>query len=349
MADQVRIKDIAKRAGVSAGTVDRVLHERGELKAETKELVLKIASELNYKPNVAAQLLKKSFGYKVAILIPKPTNKKSYWSKHPKGFQNTARKKSPYNIDFNFFQFSLNNENDFVKKTHELVATKPDGVVLAPLYKKESIAFCKQLDGLNIPYVFIDTSIEGVNNLSYTGEDSIKSSRTAASLIDTTSDQNKDILIVNISKDLINSPHLNSRNKGFEEYFNENRISKRQKITVNVSSNSMAEVKRKLDSIFSANKNIGAVFVTSSRVYLVADYLKQQKIKVRLVGYDLIEENIRFLNAGIIDFLISQRPVHQAEKAMEIITDFLIDNKSVIQKSYYQPIDIVNKESLFSS
>ena len=76
MADQVRIKDIAKRAGVSAGTVDRVLHERGEVKAETKELVLKIASELNYKPNVAAQLLKKSFGYKVAILIPKPTNKK---------------------------------------------------------------------------------------------------------------------------------------------------------------------------------------------------------------------------------------------------------------------------------
>ena len=34
---------------------------------------------------------------------------------------------------------------------------------------------------------------------------------------------------------------------------------------------------------------------------------------------------------------------------MEIITDFLIDNKSVIEKSYYQPIDIVNKESLFSS
>ena len=43
------------------------------------------------------------------------------------------------------------------------------------------------------------------------------------------------------------------------------------------------------------NKNIGAIFVTSSRVYLVADYLIQQKIKVRLVGYDLIEENISLL------------------------------------------------------
>ncbi len=28
MADKIRIKDIAIRAGVSVGTVDRVLHER---------------------------------------------------------------------------------------------------------------------------------------------------------------------------------------------------------------------------------------------------------------------------------------------------------------------------------
>ena len=57
MAKQVRIKDIAIRAGVSAGTVDRVLHNRGEVKSKTKELILKIAKELDYKPNVAAQKL----------------------------------------------------------------------------------------------------------------------------------------------------------------------------------------------------------------------------------------------------------------------------------------------------
>ena len=46
MADQVRMEDIIKRAGVSAGTVDRVLHERGEVSAETKELVLKLLVSL---------------------------------------------------------------------------------------------------------------------------------------------------------------------------------------------------------------------------------------------------------------------------------------------------------------
>ena len=54
---QVRIKDIAEKAGVSIGTVDRVLHDRGEVAAKTKEKVLSIAREMQYQPNIVAQAL----------------------------------------------------------------------------------------------------------------------------------------------------------------------------------------------------------------------------------------------------------------------------------------------------
>lgn len=39
---KIRIKDIATKAGVSRGTIDRVLNNRGEVNAETykKELLL---------------------------------------------------------------------------------------------------------------------------------------------------------------------------------------------------------------------------------------------------------------------------------------------------------------------
>ena len=349
MTEKIRIKDIAEKAGVSTGTVDRVLHNRGEVKPETRELVLKIASELNYRPNIAAQLLKKSFGYQIAILIPKPTNDKCYWSEHPVGIENALRIKTPYNISVTYFLYSLNDGTDFVNKSEERIDSKPGGVIIAPLHKIESVSFCKQLDQNKIPYVFIDTNLEGVNNLSYTGENSIKSSRTAASLIDAISDQNVDVLIVNISKDITNSEHLNSRNDGFNTYFKEKGYSNRNRITVNISSDSMDEIQNKLNPVFSTNKNIGAIFVTSSRVHVVANYLHNQKISVKLIGYDLIEENIKYLNVGIIDFLISQRPVQQGEKSMEILTDFLIGNESVFDKSFYQPIDIVNKENLFTN
>ena len=38
---QIRIKDIAEKAKVSIGTVDRVLHNRGEVADSTKKKILK--------------------------------------------------------------------------------------------------------------------------------------------------------------------------------------------------------------------------------------------------------------------------------------------------------------------
>ena len=49
------IKDIAREAGVSIGTVDRVLHDRGMVSPETKARILDVMKELDYKPNHAAQ------------------------------------------------------------------------------------------------------------------------------------------------------------------------------------------------------------------------------------------------------------------------------------------------------
>ena len=51
------IKMIAERAGVSIGTVDRVLHDRPYVKAEVRERVLRVMEELDYHPNRMASAL----------------------------------------------------------------------------------------------------------------------------------------------------------------------------------------------------------------------------------------------------------------------------------------------------
>ena len=53
----VTINDVAKAAGVSKGTVDRVLHNRGEVSKKSKEKVLRVIEELGYKPNLYASML----------------------------------------------------------------------------------------------------------------------------------------------------------------------------------------------------------------------------------------------------------------------------------------------------
>lgn len=51
----VTLQDIANEAGVSRGTVDRVLHQRGQVDAAKEKRILEITERLGYRPNVAAR------------------------------------------------------------------------------------------------------------------------------------------------------------------------------------------------------------------------------------------------------------------------------------------------------
>ena len=49
--EQIRIKDIAEKAGLSVGTVDRVLHGRPNVSKKARERVEAVLKEINYQPN----------------------------------------------------------------------------------------------------------------------------------------------------------------------------------------------------------------------------------------------------------------------------------------------------------
>ena len=48
----IRIKDIAAQAGVSSGTVDRILHNRGNVSDKARIAVEKVLKQVGYKPNI---------------------------------------------------------------------------------------------------------------------------------------------------------------------------------------------------------------------------------------------------------------------------------------------------------
>ena len=63
------IKEVAKRAGVSVGTVSKVINNI-EVKPKTKQAVELAIKELNYQPNVYARGLKVSRTNTVALILP---------------------------------------------------------------------------------------------------------------------------------------------------------------------------------------------------------------------------------------------------------------------------------------
>lgn len=69
-AGAVTIRDVARRAGVSPGTVSRVLNGSPLVSAPTAERVLDVVRELNYSPNLTAQRLSTGRMLTIAVIVP---------------------------------------------------------------------------------------------------------------------------------------------------------------------------------------------------------------------------------------------------------------------------------------
>ena len=343
---KARLKDIASLSGVSIGTVDRVLHDRGEVAEKTREKVLKITRELNYTPNLMAQVLKSKRPYNLVSLLPLSTEENTFWVKHPIGIDRAMSELEPFPVNLTKVNFDLLSEDDFVKETRRVLKLQPDGVLLAPIFQAQSIEFCSKLRKANIPFVFVDGFVPETNFLAYIGENVFQSGKVAGQLTEMITSWKKDILIVNLAKNLRNVHHLSNRTKGFLSYFSGNARKSGEKISLNISDPAVENILKEVDKAFEKHPNIGSVFVSGSKSYKIADYFKARNIRsVNLIGYDLLERNVAHLKSGTISFLIGQRPEEQTYKGVRKLFDFLSSNK-IPDKMEYLPIDVVTSENV---
>jgi len=92
--------------------------------------------------------------------------------------------------------------------------------------------------------------------------------------------------------------------------------------------------------------NVAGIFVTNSRVHLVARYLAERGfMRIRLIGYDLLPESIEYLKREYIDFLISQSPEEQAYIGLRQLFTRVVLRKSTPHEVIL-PIDILTKENI---
>lgn len=343
---KARIKDIATMAGVSIGTVDRVIHNRGEVAEETRIKVQRILKETNYSPNLMAQALKSKRRFQIVSLLPKPTDDNPFWLKHPIGMTRAIEELDPFPVTLHQITFDMQSEKDFQNKADSVLKLSPDGVLLAPIFKSESTTFCSKLFQANIPFVFIDGFIENTDFLAYVGEDVFQSGRVAGQLVDIVTSKDDDILIVTIAKNIRNMSHLNNRTQGFINYFQKSGTNKGKRINVNIPNPSRKSVSKALDKALIENQFTGSIFITGSRSYLIAEYLEEKGLNaINLIGYDMLEVNVKYLKSGITKFLIGQRPEEQSYKGVKKLFEFLALKKNP-DKIEYLPVDIITSENV---
>jgi len=340
------IKDIARQANVSIGTVDRVLHNRGEVAKTTREQVLKVIDELGYTPNVLAKSLASKTKYTIAVLIPDPTSN-AYWEKPLEGIMAAARELKKFNFELHIANFEYSDENSFIEKSNEIIDSNPSGFIFAPVFYDSSLKVIEKCDELAIPYVFFDVFIENCKNLAYFGQNSVQSGYLSARLMNySLTKENGHIYIVKLLNHSASVYHLSLREKGFLSYFEQAAEQQIKIHSIDVDISSPLNLTKSLDAIFGSDRKPSGLFIPNSRVYLVARYLVKHNINnVILVGYDLLKENIEYLEKGTIQFLICQKPEDQGYKSVFSLFNHLFLKKPVDMLNY-SPIDIIMKENI---
>jgi LacI family transcriptional regulator len=343
---KIRIKDIANLAGVSEGTVDRVLHQRGDVSAKSLEAVNKILEEINYTPNLLARSLASKKQYRFICLYPnhQPSD---YWQSVDDGFDFAASEFSHHNVHIEKKFFNQYDSSSFIKLSNEIIQIEPDAVFIAPIFRDETLAFTLELTKLNIPFSFIDSMIEDADFLTYYGQNSFKSGYIAAKFLLALLPEKSQVLVIRTKRKGAVSNQTLTRNKGFLHYIHENGLSERIEL-INVEFNNDDEVsnRKALEDVIKVNTNIKAAITFNSKVYRLAMHLDAlNHAKIRLIGYDLLEQNVNYLKQGVISFLIAQRPDKQAYFSVRDMCRELIF-KQEIKKINYVPIDILIKENI---
>ncbi len=342
---KIRIKDIAQLAGVSEGTVDRVIHDRGEVSEKSREAVNKVLEEMNYSPNILARSLASKKQYRFACLIPhyEPGD---YWESIEKGFGQAFSEFSAYNVVIDKFFYDQFDVNTFHEVANKAILLHPDAVILAPIFKEETLNFTQQLKTLGIVFSFIDSMIEESGFLTYYGQNSFLSGYIAAKLLLNSLEDNAEIIIIRTKRKGAVSNQTLSRKQGFMHYIEEKQLANLKLIYVEIQDKNDEQNLEQLRDIFNSHKNIKAAITFNSKVYRLARYFYTlEKSEIRLIGYDLLSQNVEYLKQDVISYLIAQRPEKQAYLTIRDLCRELIFKQPIKQVNFV-PVDVLVKENI---
>lgn len=152
----ITIKDLARILDISVSTVSRALRDTYDVNQETRQKVLELATELNYKPNFNATGLAKGSTHNLGVILPFITN--YYFSTVITGIQEVA-----YESGYNITLFVTNDSQEReLAILNNLTISNLDGLLISASSNSDSFEHFQQIVDDGIPIVFFDRIVDTI-------------------------------------------------------------------------------------------------------------------------------------------------------------------------------------------
>lgn len=327
----ITIEEIAKIAGVSIGTVDRALHDRGRVSDATKKAILEIAKEYGYKPNAVARSLKFSKTHKLGILLPSLREESGLWNSAKIGIEKAGKELENLSIEIIYEEFDSFNLQSFQSALKNLLSKNIKGLITIPGNNETLSLF---FNNLTIPYIFIGSTLPGTQPLTCINQNHFKSGYVAGRALALFCPQGKVFRTLCLNKESDNQI-IKERRRGVFEYFSDSDSS--------ISSISLDNFDK--DSVLNALKDMDGIIVLNSKVYKIAEAFKGCKNhRPVIIGYNDIPLNKDAIMNEYIDCIISQRIEEQGYYAMRNLCRKIVLGQDV-EQTIDMKIEIIIKEN----
>lgn len=336
------IKEIAALAGVSRGTVDRVLNNRGAVNPATAEKIREIAKALDYKPNRAGLVLaaqKKRL--KLGVILFSPEN--PFFMDVLAGVQEKAQELAGYNCTVLVKQVSFGVEEQ-LRAIEELEAEEVNGIALAPYNDDRIRCRINQLYDRGIPVVTLNTDIENSKRLAYVGSHYTKSGAAAAGLLQLTTHGEVHVGIVTGSSNILCHTE---RIAGFLDTLKP--CSDRIHIADIIETHDdEIESYEKTSKLLNDHPEINALFFAAGGVYGGCRSVTALGLagKIRIIAFDSVPTTKELVMNGVIAAIICQQPKVQGSRPLDLLFTYLTTGELPEKEHYYVAVDIRIRENL---
>ena len=335
------IKEIAALAGVSRGTVDRVLNHRGSVNPATAERIEKIARELDYKPNVAGLVLaaqKKKL--KLGVILFSPEN--PFYLDVFEGVSSKAEELAGYNCTVIVKQIASSVEAQ-LNAIEELVAEEINGIALAPYNDSRIRDKINLLSEQGIPVVTLNSDIENTRRIAYVGSHYTKSGSTAAGLLRLMTHGEVHVGIITGSSNILcHTERIAGFTESLKPFSDTIHIAK----IVEVHDDEF-ESYEKTTALLKKHPEINALYFVAGGVYGGCRSVKALGLqnKMRIVAYDMVPTTKELLRQGIISAVICQQPKLQGSKPLALLFTYLTTGELPDREQHYVAVDIRIREN----
>lgn len=338
----VTYKQIAEIVGVSRGTVDRALNDRGRIAPDVKKRIQQVAAELGFSPShIGRALAKARTPVKIGVVVH--LARIPFFKQVIKGIRQARTEIANLGGEVLVEEIPSLDAAMQLRAVDSLVRQGVRGLAVSPAHDE---ALRDRLNELNeqrdMPVITFNTDIKGLRRMCYVGLDNQQAGRAAAGLMNLLlkEKEGKVFIVSGFSR----NPANIQRTDGFIM----EAAARFPNIIITGRQFNRDENERAYDIVTSEiqkTPDLAAVYMVSSgqagACRAIEDAGRAGQIK--MIVYDTLPDTVEYIRKGVIDFIVDQNAFMQGNLPPRLLFECIFDGKAIGRDNIFTEIGIKTK------